>query len=105
MTPANAAKLEELQRAHGNCAHVEVGGKLYVFRAPSLEEWEDYQEKLAKGRVRGACFRELAQVTCVHPEVEDLQALFERIPAIATRIADAVSDLAGADIELTVKKG
>jgi len=98
------SKLAELIREHGMCAHLEVGGQLFVFRAPTLEEWEDYQDKLVK-RTRGVCFRELAQVTCVYPSVDELQKLFERVPAVATRIADAVSDLAGADLELTVKKG
>ena len=56
-------------------------------------------------RPRGACFRELSQVTCVHPSVGELQELFDRLPGIGARIADAVADLAGADIELTVKKG
>jgi hypothetical protein len=101
---ANEIKFDELEATHGRCAQVEIAGRLYVFRAPTLDEWEDYQDSLGKKR-RGVCFRELSQLTCVHPTLEELQALFASLPAIATRIADAVSDLAGADIELTVKKG
>lgn len=101
---ASAIKLEELQREHGRVASAEIQGQLYVFRAPTLEEWEEYQDGLGK-RPRGACFRELSQVTCVHPSVGELQELFDRLPGIGARIADAVADLAGADIELTVKKG
>lgn len=100
----NAEKLDELEKAHGRIAHVLVDGTLYVFRSPTLDEFEDYQENLAKKR-RGACHRELAQLLLVHPALESLQAAFARYPLLATRISDAVADMAGADLELTVKKG
>lgn len=104
MNSSNETKLTELGSQHGRVAHVELDGKLYVFRAPTLDEWEDFQEALGKKR-HGACFRELAQVTLVHPTLEDLQAMFQAHPGITARIGDAVGDLAGADIEVTVKKG
>lgn len=102
----NQQKLEELQAANGRVAHVEVDGKLYVFRAPSLDEWEDFQENMGGGKKRrGVCFRELAQQTLVHPTLDELQALFQAHPGLTARIGDAVGELAGADIEVTVKKG
>lgn len=101
---ANDIKLEEIEREHGRVASAVIQGQLYAFRAPTLEEWEEYQDGLGK-RPRGACFRELSQITCVHPSLDELQQLFDRLPGIGARIADAVADLAGADIELTVKKG
>lgn len=105
-TTQNALKLEEIQQKHNaRVAHVEVNGKLYVFRAPSLEEWEDHQERLMKAPRRGPVLRELAQITLAHPTLEELQELFAIYPGIMARIGDAVAELAGADIELTVKKG
>lgn len=104
MKSTNQQKLEELQAKHGRIAHVEVDGKLFAFRAPSLDEWEDYLESLTKKR-RGVCHRELAQVVLAHPALEDLQALFQSQPGITARIGDAVAELAGNDIEVTVKKG
>lgn len=101
--PAHADKIAELQAKHGRVAHVVVDGKLYVFRAPTLDEWEDHQERITKVR-RGALLRELAQATCVHPDLDQLKALFAAYPGVSARIGDAVADLAGADIELTVKK-
>lgn len=101
---ANATKLADLTSKHGRLAHVEVEGKLFAFRTPTLDEWEDYQDALQKKR-RGVCFRELAQVTLVHPSIEDLQALFNTMPALPTSIADALADLAGLDVEVTAKKG
>jgi hypothetical protein len=99
-----ADKIGELQRQHGRIAHVEVDGKLYVFRCPTLDEWEDHQERVGKVR-RGPLLRELAQSTCVHPDLEQLQGLFQAHPGVTARIGDVVAELAGADIEFTVKKG
>lgn len=105
MKKENAAKLEEIKTQHEMCAHFEVGGQLFVFRAPELEEWEEYQEKLTKTTARGPLYREISQLMLVYPTtLEPLQSLFKRSPAAATRIADAVTELAGADLELTVKK-
>lgn len=102
---AQKKQVEDLRVKHGGLlAHVVIDGKLYAFRAPELEEWEEYQEALSK-KTRGVAFRELAQVTCVCPEnIDELKQLFARRPASPARIADAVADLAGADFELTVKK-
>jgi hypothetical protein len=102
----NATKLRELEAQYGGrlASTVSADGKLLAFRCPTLDEWEDYQDALGKKR-RGVCFRELAQVCVVYPTLEELQAVFEREPALATRISDGISSLAGLEAEVTVKKG
>lgn len=94
--------LAELEKKHGKLASVTVAGKLHAFRTPTLDEFEDHQENLVKKR-RGVCFRELAQLTCV-TDVAALQAAFEARPALATRVHDALMELAGGDIEVTAAK-
>lgn len=101
---ANDAAFEELVKEHGNCARLDLDGKLYAFRTPTLEEWEEYQDRINNPkRPKGASFRELIQTTCV-TSLEDTQALLKRRPAVAQPIAAAVCELAGIDVEVTVKK-
>lgn len=95
----------DLEAKHGECARLEVGGKLYVFRALSLEEFEDYQARARKVDVPGPMNREVAQIACVHPSLEELQALLRSKPAVSTLISDELVRMAGATIEFTVKKG
>jgi hypothetical protein len=100
----NEEKLAALVAEHGPIGHHVIDGRLIAFRRPTLEEWEDYQEALAKKR-RGVAFRELALRTVLVPSQDDLPAIFERWPGIAARISDTLADLVGADQELTIKKG
>jgi len=105
VTEEQKKKLEALEQEHGPCAHAVTGdGKLLAFRCPSLDEWEEYQDNLSKGKRRGPTFRDLAQQVVVEPSVEELQAIFKKMPAISARIADGIADLAGAAVEVSVKK-
>lgn len=98
--------IAELEATHTRIAHAKLrDGTLIAFRAPSLEEWEDFQEAL-KDKRRGVAFRELAQRTRLLPSSdEELQVIFDRAPAIAACISDALGELAESGIEFTVKKG
>ncbi|MFO7179580.1 MAG: hypothetical protein DIU78_012860 [Pseudomonadota bacterium] len=102
-----SARIAQLQAEHGSLAHFVVGGQLFAFRKPTLEEWEDFQDSVSTGRKkRGVAYRELAMRCLVEPgDLDALAALFERNPGFNARIGDALSDLAGADLEVTVKKG
>lgn len=99
----NDLKLAELSKTHGPLASVIVNGKLHAFRMPSLEEFEDYQEAL-KTKRRGVVFRELAQLSCV-TSLEELQEAFKAAPMLAVKIHDALVEMCGSEIEVTVKKG
>lgn len=102
---ANDKTFAELEAKHGECARLEVAGKMYVFRALTLEEFEDYQARARKTDVPGPLNREVSQVALVHPALEDLQALFKSKPAVAASVSDELVRMAGATIEFTVKKG
>lgn len=101
-----ADKIAELEKTYPRNVHTVLDGKLFFFRPPTLDEFEEYQSAVGSGsKPRGVCFRELAQLTLVFPEtVEELQAAFERYPIFSARISDAIAEVAGSEIELTVKK-
>jgi hypothetical protein len=104
LVPEIDKQMAELELQHGPCCRIVNGGKLYVFRTPTADEWEQYQDNLTKeGRPRNATFKELAQVTCV-TDLQELQELIAKKPAVTVPIANAVCALAGIDIEVSVKK-
>jgi hypothetical protein len=83
---------------------VEIDGHRLTFHTPSLEDWEDYQEKLADGRTeRELLHRELCSRCSDQPEL--LPALFTTWPALQDPISNGIAQIAGADIEGEVKKG
>ena len=106
---AHALKVAELEKTYPRNANFVMDGKLFFFRPPELEEFEEAQAELSKGeKLRGVCFREIAQRTLVYPEgdsgVAELAALFAKRPVIPARIFDALADIGGAEVEITVKK-
>lgn len=103
----NAQKIAALIAEHGPVAQgTTPSGTQLVFRAPTLDEWEDHQENLASGKKRRyACFREIAQLTVLLPNLEGLKGELERYPAMGLTIHNALAELVGADVEFTVKKG
>jgi hypothetical protein len=106
---AHEIKEDELREKHGAIVAVVLGGELYAFRHLELDEYEDAQARLRKalasGKSSGPVNRETAQLTLVHPSLDKLQAAFARWPALAGKVSDALAELGGADIEITVKKG
>jgi hypothetical protein len=100
----NDQKFGELERQHGECARLDVGGKMYVFRSLKLDEFEDYQDRARKADRPGPVNREVTQLALVHPTLEELQTLFNSKPAVASVVSDQLVRMAGAGIEFTVKK-
>ena len=88
----------------GECAY-EDNGTVFVFVTPSLDDYEDYQEKIVGVKRRGPFMRELAQ-KCLKDQTQlpALQKLFERKPALALVFANALQDLAGIEAEIVVGK-
>ena len=96
----------KLRAEHGDLIVVKFPSRVTAFRVPTQPEYEDFQEKLAKDRSnKTAAIRELCMRCLVHPEPDDLEALFKRYPASAPKISDQLATEAGADVEITVKKG
>lgn len=110
---SNESRLAELRKKHGalvECVtpkdprNPDVSNVQLAFRSPNQEEYEDWQEGMKKDRM-GPTFRSLCLRTRVLPESEELLIkVFEHWPGLAARIQDKVTDLGGADIQVTVKK-
>jgi hypothetical protein len=105
----------ELRHKHGDIAIAKVAGKEFAFRTPTDTDYEEFQQGLIKvGNDKakaGPTFREFCLKCLVYPEVsgkpdlDSLEASFRAQPATPLKIGDKLSELAGADVEITVKKG
>lgn len=105
-------KLAELRSKYGEIVTIESPFGDFAFRTPALDDWERHQERIKRSLMpnskesMSASNREIAQVSLAEPsQLQELKALFARKPAIAGAIADKLGELAGGDIEITIKKG
>jgi hypothetical protein len=95
----------ELERDEGaRRVIVQLNGKPFAFRAPTLDEWEDCQEAMRALQV-GAAHRALCESTLEEGGLEELRQAIAAYPRASSRIGDYVADLADGDLEITVKKG
>lgn len=96
---------------NGDCAPFKVGGKLFIFRPLSLDEYEDFQARGLKAQTPGPINRECCLKAVVYPEgdvgVAALKEAFERPGAtsFATLASTAIIQMSFADIEVVAKKG
>lgn len=97
--------LAELKAKHGPIAVVRSRGDTLVFKTPAPADWEHFQDRIHAGKgSRSALFREIAIQSVVHPSVDELTRIFENRPALPANISNHLADLAGADLEVEVKK-
>lgn len=92
-----------LKKQYGELVTTVVDGKTHAFRMPTLDEFEDYQEKIRKADRPGPVFRELAQMACV-TDLDALQAAFRRRPMLPTKIHDALIELMGSELQVVAEK-
>lgn len=98
--------IEKAIAEHNDCAALTVGGKLFVFKPLSLDEFEDFQARSAgKNAPPGPLNRECCQTALVHPDLTALQEAFERAPGFATMAATAIMQMSISGVEIVVKKG
>jgi hypothetical protein len=103
------AKEEELRKEHGDLVVATIVGKKFAFKTPTDTDYEDFQQsviKLGNDKAKaGPVFREFCLKALVFPSADELEAAFRAKPASAPKICDSLADLAGASVEITVKKG
>lgn len=102
-------KEAELREKHGDLLISKIAGVEFAFQTPTDTDHEEYLNKLVKaandkGKL-GPAYREYCLRACVHPGPDELAAAFMKQPAAAQKVGDALEKLAGADVEITVKKG
>ena len=99
-------KYAKIRAEHGDVVVAKIGGVEFIFKTPTQESYEDFQEKVVKDRSnKSAAVREYCLRSLVEPGADALEAAFKKAPATAGKIADQLSTLAGAEIEVTIKKG
>lgn len=102
-------KEAELRQKYGSIVIAKVGGIECVFRPPTDTDYEAMQDGILKAQGDkqkiGPVFRQYCLASLIEPSLDDFAALLVRYPAVAPRIADALSDLAGAEVEIVTKKG
>lgn len=98
--------LADLKKQHGRIIHAATPeGVLLAFRAPTLEEYEDYQEKVRSNAPIGAARRELAHRTRLLPATSDeLNAEFQRYVVLPQIITEELYEIGKAGIQFAVKK-
>jgi hypothetical protein len=105
----DAEKEKKLRQEHGDLVVVTVAGVEFTFKTPTDTDYEEYQQAILNaGNDRkkiGPAFRQYCLSALVDPGPDELAGAFRKQPAAASRIADKLSELAGADVEITVKKG
>lgn len=87
---------------YGSVVHVD--GSPCTFRAPELEEWEAFQDKVGQAGFTETN-RELCDKLLCGGSQEAWLALQRKAPRISTTVVDLVSELAEDGIRIVVKKG
>lgn len=99
----------KLRQEHGELVVAKIAGVEFAFKTPTDTDYEEMQEGILKAgndkKRIGPVFRQYCMSALVHPTTDELETALRKQPAAAARIADALSDLAGAEIEISVKKG
>ncbi|MBA2724287.1 MAG: hypothetical protein H0U56_15645 [Methylibium sp.] len=97
----------QLRSQHGDLviARTPKHGDL-AFKCPTDTDHEEFQEAVTKAKThKSAAVRQYVLSCLVFPKREEAAEVFSKLPALPPTLADKLSDLAGADIELNVKKG
>lgn len=83
-----------------------------VFRAPSQEEYERFQNGIRrsdsshqrKKTTESLVIRQFVAATMIYPTGEAITDLLRKLPALPAVVADKICELVGADDEFDVKK-
>lgn len=96
----------KLRQEHGDLVVARTKHGDLAFRCPTDMEHEDFQEALIKAKSnKSAACRQYCLSALAFPKRDAAVAIFEKLPALPASLADHLSDLAGANVEITVKKG
>jgi hypothetical protein len=99
-------EIQRLKATHGDAlVSVEADGKDLVFKKPSRAAWADFLDSVTKDRSsKDVAFRRLALACAVQPAAADVSLAFDSYPALPSKVAGELSDLAGGAESFDVKK-
>ncbi len=94
---------ESLRKEHGQIASVTLSGTTFHFRKPTIGEYQRCMDRMNKDKGAGvAALRELVNACCLpHGACEDA---LKNLPAAIPQIGNALLELAGSEIEVTISK-
>ena len=98
--------LIDAHKSCGGVAFLELPEGTLAFKAPRFEDYERFQDKMAREKGESAAMRELMLCSMVHPK--DLTAgteLLRRYPAAIPQIVRVLQRMAGSEVEIDLKAG
>ncbi len=95
-------KIDELKAEHGQIAAVALSGSTYYFRKPSLPEYQRCMDGMARDKGAGVpSLRELLMSCSVG---DDVDAAISNLPAAITQIGNAILEMGGSEVQVTISK-
>ena len=95
-------KIDELKAEHGDVAEVKIAGSDYYFRMPTLPEYQRCMDGLAKDKGAGVpSLRELLMQCSVG---DDVDSAIASLPAAITPIGNAILEMGGSEVQVTISK-
>jgi hypothetical protein len=98
--PFDPAKLTEIREKHPRAVTLTAGGETVVAVPPSRQTWRRFKSFVTNEQKRADAFEVLLVDCVVYPDRQGLEAILERMPALAETFGDAVAELAGAGLEV-----
>lgn len=100
-------RIEEWKREFGEVAIFRTRLGTIVARPPEQSVYERFLDKAASDKARdsrAAALRELAQLSVVHPSLDEVRAIFKRLPALPGMVGNRCVEMAGGEYEGEVLK-
>jgi hypothetical protein len=95
--------IAKLKLEHKNLRKVVVKDGAVVFRGPTPQEWDQFQEEFGDKELRGAATKRLVLNCRAWPEEAEFLKMLERKPALVQIFGNHVAEQAGLVKEIEVK--
>lgn len=103
-----ADQIGEWKREYGEVAIFTTRYGTLVVRAPDQEVYERFLDRASadgKDKVsKAAALRELAQLSVLYPSLDEVRAIFKKLPALPAQVGNRCVEMAGGQIEGEIQK-
>jgi hypothetical protein len=96
----DAKKLEEVREKYPKVVALTAGGESVMVVPPGRSQWRRFKKAITDEAKRADAFEILLRDCVVFPDPQGLEAILDRMPALAETFGDAVAELAGAGLEV-----
>lgn len=95
----------ELKQKHGDRLMALEQPVEMVFKAPPRSVWAEFQESISRDKgTREGAYRRLCLKCAVHPQMSDIERVFDEYPGLPTKVGDRLAELVGIGDDFEVKK-